>query len=383
MRRRGGRGRLAFVEGTTSVVRALLPRRRALLLELLRLGLPARARRLALGPLLAPGSAGTDAASMEKLNDLLYEWADIALRTLVWGRRELTNYDDWHALYEMACQDPSEVRKHKTGQPSRIGELQAEAEAMLTLQGATAIEDKLQDGVPEVLADLRLAGIKVWMLTGDKVGTAKNIATACNILPQNADVLELTTETYPVLGEISSLKMTEVEHIVERAMTEGAHPEDANKGYVAKCCGNMMRSFGDKAAEEAYREAVAAVIKEQTDKLDAKHPGLKAVRAALAQQTTAASSSSSSQPPAPPPAVAPPSTTPAPCFLASLNTTGVGDIPRLYTSIPFCISAAETFSRIMLPVGLVSLPTTHFPDLIKFAKLLQKLNTSFAEKSFP
>ena len=42
-----------------------------------------------------------------------------------------------------------------------------------------------------------------------------------------------------------------------------------------------MRSFGDRAAEEAYREAVAAVIKEQTDKLDAKHPGLKAVRAAL------------------------------------------------------------------------------------------------------
>ena len=54
---------------------------------------------------------------------------------------------------------------------------------MLTLQGATAIEDKLQDGVPEILADLRAAGIKVWMLTGDKVGTAKNIATACNILP--------------------------------------------------------------------------------------------------------------------------------------------------------------------------------------------------------
>ena len=67
----------------------------------------------------------------------------------------------------------------------------------MELQGATAIEDKLQDGVPEVLADLRTAGIKVWMLTGDKVGTAKNIATACNILPAGAEVLELTTETHP------------------------------------------------------------------------------------------------------------------------------------------------------------------------------------------
>ena len=150
---------------------------------------------------------------MEKLNDLLYEWADIALRTLVWGRRELTNYDDWHALYEMACQDPSEVRKHKTGQPSRIGELQAEAEAMLTLQGATAIEDKLQDGVPEVLADLRASGIKVWMLTGDKVGTAKNIATACNILPAKAEVLEITCETFPALADLKTAEIMMVQDL--------------------------------------------------------------------------------------------------------------------------------------------------------------------------
>ena len=56
--------------------------------------------------------------------------------------------------------------------------------------------------MPEVLADLRLAGIKVWMLTGDKVGTAKNIATACNILPPDARVTELTDEVYPQLKKI-------------------------------------------------------------------------------------------------------------------------------------------------------------------------------------
>ena len=222
-------------------------------------------------------------AASSKLSTRLGEWAEIALRTMVFAKRELPPdvFDAWYLKYDKAERDPAQLMKHRRGEPNDIEKLQVELEAELTLQGATAIEDKLQDGVPEILADLRKAQIKLWMLTGDKVGTAKNIAMACNILPQNADVLELTTETYPVLGEISSLKMTEVEHIVERAMTEGAHPEDANKGYVAKCCGNMMRSFGDKAAEEAYREAVAAVIKEQTDKLDAKHPGLKAVRAAL------------------------------------------------------------------------------------------------------
>ena len=45
----------------------------------------------------------------------------------------------------------------------------------MTLIGATAIEDKLQDGVPDAIANLALAGIKIWVLTGDKQGTLYNI----------------------------------------------------------------------------------------------------------------------------------------------------------------------------------------------------------------
>jgi P-type E1-E2 ATPase len=45
----------------------------------------------------------------------------------------------------------------------------------LELVGSTAIEDKLQDGVPETIKYIRDAGIKVWVLTGDKVETAINI----------------------------------------------------------------------------------------------------------------------------------------------------------------------------------------------------------------
>ena len=47
-----------------------------------------------------------------------------------------------------------------------------ELEHDLRLLGATAIEDSLQDGVPETIADLKLAGIKVWVATGDKLETA-------------------------------------------------------------------------------------------------------------------------------------------------------------------------------------------------------------------
>ena len=44
----------------------------------------------------------------------------------------------------------------------------------LDLVGASAIEDKLQDGVPETIAALARASIKIWVLTGDKQGTLEN-----------------------------------------------------------------------------------------------------------------------------------------------------------------------------------------------------------------
>lgn len=46
----------------------------------------------------------------------------------------------------------------------------------LVLVGCTAIEDKLQEGVPACIQTLSAAGIKIWVLTGDKMETAINIA---------------------------------------------------------------------------------------------------------------------------------------------------------------------------------------------------------------
>lgn len=61
-------------------------------------------------------------------------------------------------------------------------EREIEISANLHLLGLTAIEDKLQDGVPECLKLLLEAGIKVWVLTGDTVATAINIGLSCNLL---------------------------------------------------------------------------------------------------------------------------------------------------------------------------------------------------------
>merc|ERR1719453_2070980 len=60
--------------------------------------------------------------------------------------------------------------------------------------GITAVEDKLQEGVPETIELLLRAGIKVWVITGDKMATAINIATSCGLLHCSKDEAEAAEE---------------------------------------------------------------------------------------------------------------------------------------------------------------------------------------------
>ena len=59
------------------------------------------------------------------------------------------------------------------------------------LIGSTAIEDKLQDEVAETIRDVKTAGIKLWVLTGDKVETAINIGFSCDLLDQEMEIFIL------------------------------------------------------------------------------------------------------------------------------------------------------------------------------------------------
>ena len=77
----------------------------------------------------------------------------------------------------------------------KIEEVSDAMERDLTLIGGTAIEDRLQDGVPDTIALLGRAGIKLWVLTGDKVETAINIGFACNLLSNDMDLIVLRFET--------------------------------------------------------------------------------------------------------------------------------------------------------------------------------------------
>lgn len=66
-----------------------------------------------------------------------------------------------------------------------MGQLEETIESNIELIGVTAIEDKLQDKVGEVIQDLKTAGINVWVLTGDKIETAINIGYSCRLLSED------------------------------------------------------------------------------------------------------------------------------------------------------------------------------------------------------
>ena len=130
----------------------------------------------------------------------LDKFATEGLRTLVLGVRELSQeqFDDWKADHHQAA-IAIENREEK------LDAVYNTIERDLTLIGATAIEDKLQDGVPQTIANLQLAGIKVWVLTGDKQETAINIGYSCNLL--NDDMWD---EPYIVDGHTSEEVMKQL-----------------------------------------------------------------------------------------------------------------------------------------------------------------------------
>lgn len=68
------------------------------------------------------------------------------------------------------------------GRDEAIEAVNEEIEVGMTITGSTAIEDRLQDCVADVIRFVKQAGIKVWVLTGDKVGTAINIGHSAGLL---------------------------------------------------------------------------------------------------------------------------------------------------------------------------------------------------------
>lgn len=121
------------------------------------------------------------------------DFATEGLRTLLYGCRFITDaeYQKWKEIYTSATTSLVE----RQAKIEHAGDL---IENQFELVGATAIEDKLQAGVPDAVDRLRRAGIKLWMLTGDKRETAINIGYSCRLIKDYSKVIVLDHE----LGEL-------------------------------------------------------------------------------------------------------------------------------------------------------------------------------------
>ncbi|KAL6153434.1 phospholipid transporting ATPase [Exserohilum turcicum] len=108
------------------------------------------------------------------------------LRTLCIAQREISEeeYQEWNRDYDIAANAIQ-------GREDKLEEVSDRIENHLWLLGGTAIEDRLQEGVPESISLLGQAGIKLWVLTGDKVETAINIGFSCNLLDNDMDLIIL------------------------------------------------------------------------------------------------------------------------------------------------------------------------------------------------
>ncbi|KAF5779286.1 putative P-type phospholipid transporter [Helianthus annuus] len=110
----------------------------------------------------------------------LQSYSSIGLRTLVVGMRELgvPEFERWQSSYETAS-------TAVMGRVALLRKVAINLENNLEIVGASAIEDRLQKGVPEAIESLRKADMKVWVLTGDKQETAISIGYSSRLLTSN------------------------------------------------------------------------------------------------------------------------------------------------------------------------------------------------------
>jgi phospholipid-translocating ATPase len=111
------------------------------------------------------------------VSEAVEQYAQLGLRTLclAWRELEEDEYREWSSMFK-------EANSTLVDREWKVAEVCQRLEHDFEILGVAAIEDRLQDGVPETIETLRKAGINFWMLTGDKQNTAIQIALSCNFV---------------------------------------------------------------------------------------------------------------------------------------------------------------------------------------------------------
>lgn len=188
----------------------------------------------------------------------LGEFAEEGLRTLCLAQRELTRkeYEEWNIRHE-------EASASLENREDKMEEVASSIECELELIGGTAIEDRLQDGVPETIELLSKAGIKLWVLTGDKVETAINIGFSCNLLNNDMELLVIRADTDDNDSTKGATPKASVRRSIERHLSQyfsmsGSYEElEAAKNDHSPPKGNFAVIIDGEALTYALQSEIA------------------------------------------------------------------------------------------------------------------------------
>eukprot|EP00756_Hemistasia_phaeocysticola_P022938 Hpha_TRINITY_DN15865_c2_g1::TRINITY_DN15865_c2_g1_i1::g.188318::m.188318/K01530/E3.6.3.1; phospholipid-translocating ATPase len=225
-------------------------------------------------PLLSREAAAERSAAEAHID----AFAAAGLRTLVVAQRGVKReeLDKWLPALQTAMTQTGDSRAAKLAETYKL------LERDMTFVGVTAIEDRLQEEVPETISALRKANIRFWMLTGDKYETAKQIARSCNLWKagehlhpiRQSDSLTALQSLRQVLNELPDLGAQA--HLHNRAhrsslerglmdgdqeMSEAAHSESASQRASQGNCliieGGALEDILDagEEAQDDLREA--------------------------------------------------------------------------------------------------------------------------------
>ncbi|XP_058854651.1 probable phospholipid-transporting ATPase IM isoform X2 [Acipenser ruthenus] len=186
----------------------------------------------------------SDEDLMYTTSDHLSEFAGEGLRTLALAYKDLEEeyFEEWFKRHHFASTTLD-------NREDCLAALYEEIEQDMKLLGATAIEDKLQEGVAETIACLTLANIKVWVLTGDKQETAMNIGYSCNMLRDDMN------EVFIISGHTVLEVQQELRKAKERML--GSYRDVGNGHTNAE---KLEMSKNDSVVEETFTGEYALII---------------------------------------------------------------------------------------------------------------------------
>ena len=173
-------------------------------------------------------------------------------RTLFVGMKVLSEKE-----YKIFNQEINKANIALSDRDKLINEIYDKIEQNFYILGATVVEDKLQDEVPETIKNFRLSGMKVWMLTGDKMSTAYNIGISCNLITSTMKIFticgkDIITDTQNEIINKEECEQVILDFAKEYRRFQGEHPSIDNINY-AKNKSIQKNSFGILIDQKAIK----------------------------------------------------------------------------------------------------------------------------------